>query len=108
MFSKRNLRDFRGLSVMILGIAVASMVVSCALPPSPAQRCVNMGVPPDGPAFAECVMTQQMLDQQAYAIQANYSAQMLGVAASTVPQPPVMIYAPYQTSPTIIVPFQNR
>ena len=80
---------------MMLGAALASLAAGCTPPPSPAQRCVNMGVPPDGPAFVQCIQNEELLDQQAYSINAAYSAAMFNNASRLLvpppPPPPVLI-----------------
>ena len=76
---------------MILG---AALLAGCTPPPSPAQRCVRMGVPPDGPAFVQCIQNEELLDQQAYSINAAYSAAMFNNASRLLappPPPPLLI-----------------
>ena len=81
----RGFRSLRGVSVTMLG---AALLAACSPPPSPAQRCVNMGVPPDGPAFVQCIQNEELLDQQAYSINAAYSATMFNNASRLLAPPP--------------------
>lgn len=99
MGSSGRFRSFRGVSMMGLGVALVSLAIGCTPPPSPAQRCVNMGVPPNGPAFVQCIQNEELLDQQAYSINAAYSAAMMhnAIMAITPPPPPPLL--PIQQRP---------